>query len=57
MPGLEGVNAMQQQALRMIFGMLALAIIVAVVDRNPLPLLVIIPVTFVLWHVAKGFGD
>ena len=57
MPRLEGVIEMQQQALKMIFGMMALAILVAVVDHNFIPLLVIVPVCYGLWHVASGFGE
>ena len=45
---------MQQQALKMIGGMLAVGVVIALTSRNPLPLVVMAVVAYVIWNLAKG---
>jgi hypothetical protein len=45
---------MKQQAIWMIGGMLAVAVLMTVISWNPLPLIVIAAVSYVTWQVAKG---
>jgi hypothetical protein len=46
---------MKQQALTMIVGMLIVAVVISVAERNPVPLIVLLAVSYVIWCVAKGF--
>jgi hypothetical protein len=48
------MDDMKQQALTMIVGMLMVAVVISVDSHNPLPLIVMAAVSYVVWHVAKG---
>lgn len=38
----------------MIVGMLIVGVVISVTSRNPVPLIVMAAVSYVIWHVAKG---
>ena len=48
---------MKQQAFKMILGMMALAIVIAVTTDSPLVVLIMAAVSYSVWQVAKGFDE
>ena len=45
---------MQQEAVKMILAMAAIAILVTVLSGSSLPILVVGAAAYMLWHAAKG---
>jgi hypothetical protein len=45
---------MKQQAARMIFGMMAVAILITAISGTLLPLVIVAAVGYVTWAAAKG---
>ena len=48
---------MRQEAFKMIAGMMALAVVIAVTTDSPMVLLITAAVSYSVWHVAKGFDE
>ena len=46
---------MKVTAVRMICGLVAVGILIAVISDNPVPVVVTVAVSCVVWRVAKGF--
>jgi hypothetical protein len=46
---------MEQSAIKMIAGMMAIAFVVFVVSGHPLVLLIVGLVAYTVWQAAKGF--
>jgi len=44
-------------AMKMICAFAAIGILITVISDNPLPLVVMVAVSYAVWHVAKGFPD
>ena len=47
-------TSMKQSALKMILGMMAIAVLISTISGSPLPLLIIALASYSAWHVAKG---
>ena len=45
---------MRQQALRMIAGMVSVAVLITAVSGSPLAILIVAAVGYTTWHTAKG---
>lgn len=46
---------MKQEALKMILGMMAIAVLAMAISGSPLPIVIVVAVSYVVWQVAKGF--
>ena len=46
---------MKQSAMKMILGMMAIAILISVESGSPVPLIIVGAASFTAWQVAKGF--
>ncbi len=47
---------MRQEALRMILGMMAVAVLITAISGSPLAIVIVAAVSYVVWQAAKGFG-
>ena len=45
---------MRQGAVKMILGMMAVAVVVTVISGSPLALVIVAAVSYAVWHAAKG---